>query len=135
MIGCITSRKYSRGFYIFTIIIDIDTIVQSLTFDSLLIRTLVKFYRLDTIYGSVSEGAVDGRDMGQVVNRTRRGNGGGRLHIDGQIKRRKNDPQTSPTLRHPRRRIPVILASFFFPRKIGLNTTTDFEIIISKESL
>lgn len=72
--------------------------------------------------------------MGQVVNRTRRGNGGGRLHIDGQIKRRKNDPQTSPTLRHPRRRIPVILASFFFPRKIGLNTTTDFEIIISKEN-
>lgn len=82
MIGCITSRKYSRGFYIFTIIINIDTIVQSLTFDSLLIRTLVKFYRLDTIYGSVSEGAVDGRDMGQVVNRTRRGNGGGQLHID-----------------------------------------------------
>lgn len=69
-----------------------------------------------------SEGAIDGRDMGQVVNLTRRGNGG-RLHIDEQIKRQKNDPQTSLTLRHPARRIPVILASFFLPRKIDVNTT------------
>lgn len=81
-----------------------------------------------------SEGAIDGRDMGQVVNLTRRGNGG-RLHIDGQIKRRKNDPQTSLTLRHPARRIPVILASSFLPRKIDVNTTRiaiyDFEITVS----